>query len=84
MDAAARQELPKTADQFVATVVKGPWPAFKTGGAIDAAADAFLRGLYEDASDDELGDLSVGQCGALGLSPGVIVLAALALRTPMR
>ena len=57
MDAAARQELPKTADQFVATVVKGPWPAFKANGAMDAAAEAFLRGLYEDASDDELGDL---------------------------
>ncbi|QGZ96736.1 NAD-glutamate dehydrogenase [Terricaulis silvestris] len=65
MDAAARQELPKTADQFVATVVKGPWPAFKANGAMDAAAEAFLRGLYEDASDDELGDLSVADFAAI-------------------
>ncbi len=59
MDAAARQELPQTADQFVAIAAKGPWPAFRPNGGIDAAAEAFLRGLYEDASDDELGDLSV-------------------------
>jgi len=59
MDAAARQELPQTADQFVAIAAKGPWPAFRPNGGIDAAAEVFLRGLYEDASDDELGDLSV-------------------------
>ncbi|MGD9967912.1 MAG: NAD-glutamate dehydrogenase [Hyphomonadaceae bacterium] len=63
--AAARQELPKTADQFVAQAAKGPWPAFRANGAIDAAAEAFLRGLYEDASDDELGDLSVEDFAAL-------------------
>ena len=67
MDAAtARQELPKTADQFVdQAAAKGPWPAFRTNGVIDAAAEAFLRGLYEDASDDELGDLSVEDFAAL-------------------
>jgi len=66
MDAAtARQELPKTADQFVDQAAKGPWPAFRANGAIDAAAEAFLRGLYEDASDDELGDLSVEDFAAL-------------------
>jgi len=65
MDAAARAELPPTADQFVATAVKGPWPAFRAQGKLDAAAEAFLRGLYEDASDDELGDLSVEDFAAL-------------------
>ena len=29
---------------------QGPWPAFRANGAIDAAAETFLRGLYEDAS----------------------------------
>ncbi|MBC7769987.1 MAG: NAD-glutamate dehydrogenase [Phycisphaerales bacterium] len=65
MDAAARQQLPATADQFVDTAVKGPWPAFRANGAVDAAAETFLRGLYEDASDDELGDLSVADFAAL-------------------
>ncbi|MCC6788525.1 MAG: NAD-glutamate dehydrogenase, partial [Hyphomonadaceae bacterium] len=63
--AAARQELPKTADQFVDQAVKGPWPAFRANGVIDAAAEMFLRGLYDDASDDELGDLSVEDFAAL-------------------
>ncbi len=63
--AAARQELPKTADQFIDQAAKGPWPAFRANGAVDAAAEAFLRGLYEDASDDELGDLSVEDFAAL-------------------
>ncbi len=57
MDAAARQELPQTADQFIAAAAKGPWPAFRANGAVDAAAEAFLRGMFEDASADELGDL---------------------------
>ncbi len=65
MDAAARQELPQTADQFVDTAVKGPWPAFRANGGLDAAAEAFLRGLYEDASADELGDLTVADLAAL-------------------
>jgi len=66
MDAAARAELPKTADQFVASAAQGPWPAFRSkDGVIDAAAEIFLRGLYEDASDDELGDLSVADFAAL-------------------
>jgi len=65
MDAAARAELPKTADLFIASAAKGPWPAFRSNGVIDAAAEIFLRGLYEDASDDELGDLSVADFAAL-------------------
>ncbi|MGQ0532031.1 MAG: NAD-glutamate dehydrogenase [Caulobacteraceae bacterium] len=63
--AAARQELPQTADQFIDQAARGPWPAFRANGAVDAAAEAFLRGLYEDASDDELGDLSVEDFAAL-------------------
>ena len=65
MDAAGRAELPQTADQFVDTAAKGPWPAFRANGRIDAAAEAFLRGLFEDASVDELGDLSVADLAAL-------------------
>jgi len=65
MDAAARQELHKDAEQFIAAAAKGPWPAFRSNGALDAAAEMFLRGLYEDASDDELGDLSVTDFAAL-------------------
>jgi len=65
MDAAARQQLPKTADQFIDAAAKGPWPAFRANGALEASAEVFLRGLYEDASDDELGDLSVADFAAL-------------------
>ncbi len=65
MDAAARAELSPSADHFIAAAAAGPWPAFRVGGAIEAAAEAFLRGLYEDASADELGDLSVADLAAL-------------------
>jgi len=65
MDAAARAELPQTADQFITTATQGPWPAFRANGAIDPAAEAFLRGLYEDASADELGDLTLSDLAAL-------------------
>jgi glutamate dehydrogenase len=65
MHAAARAELPQTADQFIAAASQGPWPAFKANGAIDAAAEAFLRGLYDDAAADELGDLSAADLAAL-------------------
>lgn len=65
MDAAARAEQPQSADQFVAIAAKGPWPAFRANGVIDAAAEAFLRGLHEDASADELGDLSAADLTAL-------------------
>ncbi|GAM96743.1 NAD-specific glutamate dehydrogenase [alpha proteobacterium U9-1i] len=59
MDSAVRGELQISADQFISSVAKGPWPGFKANGAMDPAAEAFLRGLYDDASVDELGDLSV-------------------------
>ena len=65
MDAAAQAARTETAEEFVATAAKGPWPAFRSGGAVDAAAEAFLRGLYEDASADELGDLSLADLAAL-------------------
>jgi glutamate dehydrogenase len=65
MDAAARAELSQSADQFVATAKSGPWPAFRANGAMDPAAETFLRGLYEDASADELGDLSSSDLAAL-------------------
>jgi len=65
MDAAAQAALSETAEEFVATAAKGPWPAFKSNGTVDAAAEAFLRGLYEDASADELGDLSLADLAAL-------------------
>jgi glutamate dehydrogenase len=65
MDAAARQDLPQTADQFIAAAAKGPWPAFRANGAVDAAAEAFLRGMFEDASADELGDLSAADLAQL-------------------
>jgi glutamate dehydrogenase len=65
MDAAARRELPQTADQFIDAAAKGPWPAFRANGVVDAAAEAFLRGLYEDASADELGELSTADLAAL-------------------
>jgi glutamate dehydrogenase len=59
MDSAVRGELQVSADQFISNVAKGPWPGFRAKGGMDPAAEAFLRGLYEDASVDELGDLSV-------------------------
>ena len=65
MDAAARAEQAESADQFIAAVGRGPWPAFRANGAIDPAAEAFLRGIHEDASADELGDLSATDLAAL-------------------
>jgi glutamate dehydrogenase len=66
MDAAARAEAPQTAEQFISTAAKGPWPAFRDkGGVIDASAEIFLRGMYEDASPDELADLSYADLAAL-------------------
>ncbi|MEQ1709714.1 MAG: NAD-glutamate dehydrogenase [Terricaulis sp.] len=65
MDAAARAHLSPSADQFIATAIAGPWPAFRANGAMDVAAEAFLRGLYEDASTDELGDLTAADLAAL-------------------
>jgi|CXWL01.1.fsa_nt_gi glutamate dehydrogenase len=65
MDAAARAEHSRSVDQFIATAAQGPWPAFRVNGVIDVAAEAFLRGLYEDASADELGDLSATDLAAL-------------------
>ncbi|MFZ2029837.1 MAG: hypothetical protein WAU68_05990, partial [Vitreimonas sp.] len=66
MDAAARADISPSADQFVATATSGPWPAFKANGAVDPAAEVFLRGLYADASPDELADLSLDDLTALG------------------
>jgi glutamate dehydrogenase len=65
MDAAARAELPQSADQFIATAKTGPWPAFRVNGAVDAAAEAFLRGMYDDASPDELEGLTMADLAAL-------------------
>jgi len=58
MDAAARADISPSADQFVATATSGPWPAFKANGAVDPAAEVFLRGLYADASPDELPEMA--------------------------
>jgi glutamate dehydrogenase len=66
MDAAERAELTQSADQFVATAAKGPWPAFRSNGALDPAAEVFLKGLFDDASADELADLSLADLTALG------------------
>ncbi len=65
MQAVARAELPQTADQFVAAASKGPWPAFRVNGAIDAAAEAFLRGMFEDAAADELVGINSDDLAAL-------------------
>ena len=65
MDAAARAELPQSADQFIATAKSGPWPAFHANGAVDAAAETFLRGLYDDASPDELSGLTLADLATL-------------------
>ena len=60
---AARAEL--TADEFVAAASNGPWPAFQNNGSVEASAETFLRGIYEDASPDELIDLSFKDLAAL-------------------
>jgi glutamate dehydrogenase len=65
MDTATRGALFVTADQFVATAKGGPWPAFRANGGLDPAAETFLRGIYEDASIDELGELSIEDLAAL-------------------
>ena len=65
MDAAPRGDLALSADQFIATAACGPWPAFRDEKGISPAAEVFLRGLYEDASADELGDLTLEDLAAL-------------------
>jgi glutamate dehydrogenase len=65
MDAAARAELPESADQFIATARTGPWPAFRANGVIDAAAETFLRGMHDDASPDELEGLTMADLATL-------------------
>ncbi|HYD72327.1 MAG TPA: NAD-glutamate dehydrogenase [Candidatus Binatia bacterium] len=62
MDAAARAELPESADQFIANAKTGPWPAFRV---VDTAAEAFLRGMYDDASPDELEGLTMADLATL-------------------
>ncbi|HET9229923.1 MAG TPA: NAD-glutamate dehydrogenase, partial [Vitreimonas sp.] len=60
--AAVRAELPESADQFIANAKTGPWPAFRV---IDTAAEAFLRGMYDDASPDELEGLTMADLATL-------------------
>jgi glutamate dehydrogenase len=65
MDASARSDqLPQTVDRFVADACGGQWPAFANGAA-GPGVEAYLRGIYEDAVEDELGDLSVADLTAL-------------------
>ena len=64
MDAAARADLNETAEQFIAAAVKAG-PAFKNNGKANFAAESFLRGMFEDASPDELEDLSTADLAAL-------------------
>ena len=64
MDAAARAELRETADQFIAAATKGR-PAFQANGKTDAAAEIFLRGMFDDASPDELEDLTTDDLAVL-------------------
>jgi glutamate dehydrogenase len=65
MDASARSEqLPQSADRFIADACSGQWPAFANGAA-GPGVEAYLRGIYEDAAEDELGDLSVADLTAL-------------------
>ena len=66
MDAAARGDLALSEEQFLSSAASGPWPAFRVvSGGLDSAAETFLRGMYEDASADELGELSVEDLAAL-------------------
>lgn len=64
MDAAARADLHETAEAFIADAVK-TGPAFRTGGKVNLAAEGFLRGMFEDASPDELEDLSTADLAVL-------------------
>jgi len=64
MDAAARADLNETAEQFISAAVKAG-PAFRKGGKVDFAAESFLRGMFEDASPDEMEDLSSADLAAL-------------------
>jgi glutamate dehydrogenase len=58
MDANVRSDqLPQSEDEFVASARSGRWPGFAASG--DPAVESYLRGLYEDATEDELGGLSV-------------------------
>jgi len=64
MDAAARADLNETAEQFISAAVK-VGPAFRADGKVNFAAESFLRGMFEDASPDELEDLSTADLAAL-------------------
>ncbi|MGE0827806.1 MAG: hypothetical protein AB7O04_00445 [Hyphomonadaceae bacterium] len=60
MDSGARGDLAVTVEDFLKRAgVAGRWPGFKADGALSSEAAGFLRGFYEDASDDELGDIGV-------------------------
>ena len=65
MDSALLGGLSISVEQFLAVAASGPWPAFRRNGGFDPAAEIFLRGLFEDAAADELGDLSIQDLAAL-------------------
>jgi glutamate dehydrogenase len=68
MDAAPRGDQALSAEQFLSTAACGNWPAFRDDKGISPAAEAFLRGVYEDASEDELVGLSFEDLVALAHS----------------
>ncbi len=66
MDTGVRGDLAVTVEDFLAcAALAGRWAGFKQGAALAPAAADFLRGVYDDASVDELGDLGVDDLIAL-------------------
>jgi glutamate dehydrogenase len=66
MDTGVRGDLAVTVTDFLARAAQpGRWPAFLTGKTLKPDAEAFLRGVYEDAGQDEVGELGVDDLIAL-------------------
>jgi len=60
MDTGVRGDLAVTVDDFISRAnAPGRWPAFKAGKQVSAEAEAFLRGIHEDAGQDEVGELGI-------------------------
>ncbi|MBI1185841.1 MAG: NAD-glutamate dehydrogenase [Alphaproteobacteria bacterium] len=60
MDTGVRGDLAVTVADFLARAAQpGRWPDFVSGATLKPDAQTFLRGVYDDAGQDEVGELGV-------------------------
>ena len=65
MDTAVRGDLATPERDFIERALAGPYPTFRDGAALTPAAALYLKGMYEDATADELIGLSIEDMLAL-------------------